>query len=126
MPGHAGCNGIAAFARRATPLSQQNYTGRWIAGLAETEAELPEATRGQADYATLLEQASIATSLANLHSYPCVDAAVEAGSLTLHDAHFDIMTGTLALYDRRTGHFISVDHPASTRKPLAQATPPAL
>ncbi|MCC5980069.1 MAG: carbonic anhydrase [Salinarimonas sp.] len=104
--GHAGCGGIAAFSRRAAPLSQQNYTGRWIAGLAETEAGMPESARRQPDYSTRLEQASVATSLANLRSYPCIDAAVEAGRLTLHGAHFDIMTGALTLYDRRTRRFV--------------------
>ncbi|HMB11963.1 carbonic anhydrase [Saliniramus sp.] len=83
MLGHAGCGGIAAFARRATPLSAQNYT-------------------------TLLEQASVAMSLRHLRSYPCVATAVEAGSLTLHGAHFDIRTGALALYDQHTAGFIRV------------------
>lgn len=104
--GHAGCGGVAAFARRAAPLSPQNYTGRWIAGIAEAQARLPADACGRADYATLLEQASVATSLRNLRSYPCVDAAVAAGSVTLHGAHFDILTGDLALYDRETGAFV--------------------
>jgi carbonic anhydrase len=107
--GHAGCGGVAAFARRAGPLSPQNYTGRWIAGLAKTEAGIPETAREQPDYPSRLEQASVATSLANLHSYPCVATAVEAGNLTLHGAHFDILTGALALYDRRMQRFVLVE-----------------
>ena len=104
--GHAGCGGVAAFAWRTAPLSAQNYTGRWIAGIEDAQAQLPQTARGQADYTTLLEQASVATSLRNLRSYPCVATAVESGSLTLHGAHFDILTGTLALYDRHTGEFV--------------------
>ncbi|KPQ12126.1 MAG: carbonic anhydrase CynT [Saliniramus fredricksonii] len=106
--GHAGCGGIAAFARRAKPLSAQDYTGRWIAGIAEAQTRLPEKARGQTDYTTLLEQASVATSLHHLRGYPCVATAVESEGLTLHGAHFDIRTGALALYDQNAARFIRV------------------
>ena len=45
--GHAGCGGVAAFARRAKPLSAQNYTGRWIAGIEDAQARLPPTARGR-------------------------------------------------------------------------------
>ena len=41
------------------------------------------------------ELAVILNSIANLKTYPWVDAAMKSGALTLHGWHLDFATGTL-------------------------------
>jgi carbonic anhydrase len=104
--GHAGCGGVAAFARGRSDLSAKNHTGRWIAGLEDAQRAFSATERTRPDYNALLERASIAASLRNLRSYTFVEDAVQAGKLTLHGAHFDIVTGDLALYDKHADDFV--------------------
>jgi carbonic anhydrase len=102
--GHGRCGGIKAFAERGPPLSPGDFIGRWISLIAPAVRRI-EAKQDSAGYLTLLEQASLATTLDNLMTFPFVRERVERDQLTLHAAHFDVSSGELAVRDPATGRF---------------------
>jgi carbonic anhydrase len=102
--GHGRCGGIKAFAERGAPLSPGDFIGRWISLIAPAARRI-EAKQDSAGYLTLLEQASLATTLDNLMTFPFVREQVERNQLTLHAAHFDVSSGELAVRDPATGRF---------------------
>jgi len=102
--GHSGCGGVAAcdaMCSGAEPGfdSGSSFIGRWmeilrpgferVADIAEPEKRL-----------TALERESVVTSLINLEGFPFVQAAREAGVLTLHGGWIDIATGRLYVLGR--------------------------
>ncbi len=110
--GHARCGGVAACLKGRYDMDAGGrFITKWIALLKGPRGEVlrahgdaPEAAQQQA-----LEQAGIAHSLDNLLTFPFVQAAVEAGRLTLHGAYFDIATGELMARDPESGTFVSVE-----------------
>ena len=62
-----------------------------------------------------MEYAGIRQSLKNLMTFPFIEAAVSAGSLSLHGSWFDIGSGELRVMDAETQRF-------STTAPEALAT----
>ena len=48
---------------------------------------------------------SIAKTLDNLMTFPCVRILAERGKLALHGAYFGVATGELSVLDRSTGQF---------------------
>ncbi|WP_128562506.1 carbonic anhydrase [Methylobacterium crusticola] len=101
--GHARCGGVRAFADDAAPLSSGDFIGRWVS-LIRPAAETLGTERGP-DYLERLEYATVANSLRNLMTFPCVQILVERGRLQLHGAHFGIATGELRVRDPETGAF---------------------
>lgn len=114
--GHALCGGIRAFADKQEPLSPGDFIGRWMSQIAPAAERLgPSPAPLEEGYLRRLEFASIALSLANLMTFPCVAILVSQGRLTLHGAYFGIATGELLLRDPATGRF----EPAVTGGPHA-------
>jgi carbonic anhydrase len=113
--GHARCGGIRAFATQEPPLSPGDFIGQWMALIAPAAAALgvPD-NAASPDYLARLEQVSIRNSVANLMSFPFVRVAVEAASLALHAAYFDVASGALAVADPAgdvtAGRFVPVAH----------------
>lgn len=105
--GHARCGGIQAYAQHRDPLSPGDFIGKWMSMIAPA-AEAISSMRDQPDYLTFLEHASIATTMSNLMTFPCIDILVERGKLRLHGAYFDVATGRLEVRDPTTGHFSAV------------------
>jgi carbonic anhydrase len=101
--GHATCGGIKAFASPSNPLSEGDFIGKWVS-LVKSAAENVEDQSGP-DYLTRLEYAMVGESLKNLMTFPFVRERVEAGTLTLHGAHFGIERGELLVRDPETGDF---------------------
>jgi carbonic anhydrase len=103
--GHALCGGIKAFAENMAPLTSSDFIGRWMRQIAPAVGDvcvLP----GEGDaYLREMEHASITLGLKNLMTFPFVRAAVEAGELTLHGAHFGVATGEMLVRDPETGRF---------------------
>ena len=60
------------------------------------------------DYLRRLEFASVATTLNNLRTFPCVRILEERGKLKLHGAFFGVETGTLSVLDEASGTFSPV------------------
>ncbi len=112
--GHARCGGIRAFAEKSAPLSDGDFIGKWTSVLVPA-AEKLGAPKGKPDdaYCAKLERAAIAQSLENLQTFAGVRRRVEAASLHLHGAYFDVATGSLLIRDAETGDFA----PSSPARP---------
>lgn len=93
--GHALCGGISALLNGAPP-EVQDFVAGWI-GIAQRartvalRCDVPEQRQEVA------EHEAVRISLDNLMTFPWVAAAVAAGSLSLHGAHFGVATGRLVL-----------------------------
>ncbi len=111
--GHAQCGGITASLTGrfdGAKAGEGGFIDRWMAMIepARTEAVAAAAVHPNIDAQQVLEMAAIRLSLANLHSFPFVAAAVAAGSLTLRGAWFSINDGCLRVLDDATGRFEAV------------------
>ena len=99
--GHALCGGVRALLEGAPPEAQDFVAG-WMTIAQKARAvalrcDTPEAQQ------EACEHEAVRISLANLLTFPWVADAVQAGSLTLHGAHFGVATGRLVLVDRDGG-----------------------
>ena len=105
--GHAHCGGIKAYAEPGAPLSPGDFIGTWMAMIEPAATALGEPAKFNSpnDYLTKLEQRSIATTLDNLMTFPCVNILVGRGQLGLHGAYFGVAEGELSLRDPATGEF---------------------
>ena len=105
--GHGRCGGIrAALNSGGGPLAPGDFIGKWmslLAPAAETVTSSTMMTPGERQ--TALERISVRYALANLRSFPRVQALEAKGELSLHGAWFDISTGELWAMNRDTGDF---------------------
>lgn len=103
--GHGRCGGIAAALKDGgTPLSPGDFIGKWISLLEKPVAECRcEEIADGAERQHRLEHLSIANSLANLRTFPCVSSLEGKGRLKLHGAWFDIALGELHVLDETNG-----------------------
>jgi carbonic anhydrase len=95
--GHGRCGGIRAITEPGDPLSTGDFIGKWLAGVRDVAATV-EPGRSPAEYLTLVEQASVEHSLANLRTFPWVRVREGKGQMTLHGAWFDISQGELNVF----------------------------
>jgi len=94
--GHGRCGGIAAALDETGPLTSSDFVGGWTAGLRDLAATIALPPSASAEERRLtLERRSIEASLAHLMTFPWIRRRVEAGSLALHGAWFDIALGEL-------------------------------
>ncbi len=107
--GHGRCGGIHAYLAgaggEAPPLGAGDFIGRWIRLIEPAARLIADDPMEAADRQRALEFASIRNGLANLRTFPWVQAGEAAGSLALHGAWFDISTGELLTLDEATGTF---------------------
>jgi len=98
--GHGGCGGIEAVVGGVDPLSKSDFIGKWMADVVSVADAVPR-PEGCSTHAhvTLVERASIAHSLDNLHSFPWIARLEATGELSLHGAWFDVALGELHMYD---------------------------
>lgn len=98
--GHGRCGGIRAIAEPGDPLSTGDFIGKWLAGVRDVAATVEhDHNHSAAERLTLVEQASVEHSLANLRTFPWVRVREGKSQLTLHGAWFDISLGELNVYD---------------------------
>lgn len=112
--GHGRCGGIKAAlaAGNSAPLSPGDFIGKWISLLEKpvadcgcVDGESPE------ERANRLEHISIAQSLANLRTFPCIRILENRGDICLHGAWFDISSGELHVLDETAGRWNRLDTP---------------
>lgn len=105
--GHGRCGGIrAALDPSGEPLSPGDFIGKWMQLLEEAAAAVADNRwMTDAERQTALERISIRYTLANLRSFPYVDALEKKGRLSLHGAWFDIAEGELWIMDPESGDF---------------------
>jgi len=97
--GHGRCGGIRAITEPGDPLSTGDFIGKWLASVRDVVATVDDEKLSAAQRLTLVEQASVEHSLANLRTFPWVRAREGKEQITLHGAWFDISLGELNVYD---------------------------
>jgi len=101
--GHGGCGGIQASLAGGGNPDIGEFVTPWVSLLDEARQRVLESDPINPQYALELE--GIESSLGNLMSFPFVQRAVEAGTLTLHGAWFAIKHGELHWRNGKTGRF---------------------
>ena len=106
--GHERCGGIEAsltgqFADAAH--GEGGFIAQWMELLEGARSAIVAEHGEGPDAATLLEEAGIRQSLANLRTFPFVAEREAAGALSLHGCHFSIFKGQLFLLDEAEGLF---------------------
>jgi carbonic anhydrase len=110
--GHGMCGGIQAALTQSMlgcAPGKGGFVADWISLLddARTDIAAKHGTTGR-DAERAMEQAGVKVSLANLRTFPCVQAKEARGTLQLVGALFAISDGVLYLLDEETGTY----HPA--------------
>ncbi len=108
--GHGLCGGIAACLAEVEDQPVGQFISPWVALAAAARDELlasqpqlpPEACH------EALEHSAIRHSLRNLRTFPFVEAALDAGRLSLHGAWFSIASGELHWLEPTSGDFAPV------------------
>ena len=107
--GHARCGGVRAFLDGLhEPPAGGSFIDNWMSLLNPArDAATQSAERGddQAAQQQAMEHASVRHSLTNLETFPFIRERVEAGTLRLRGAYFDIADGRLLAMDPGTGTF---------------------
>lgn len=110
--GHGRCGGIAAAVQDMNPLSRGDFIGKWMADVKEVVDTVPvPAGCSEHEHCTLVERASIVQSLANLRSFPWVNALEIKGELTIHGVWFDVALGELHCWDEASGNWVRTETP---------------
>jgi carbonic anhydrase len=112
--GHAYCGGVKAFLDGLYDpevKSESRFIAGWMSLLRPAMKCLAGAENlpSAGDRQRALEQASVANSLANLETFPFVQARLKAGTLALHGAWFDIERGLLMEYDAESGRYAPLE-----------------
>lgn len=108
--GHSGCGGIrACLDREAARQSEAQFITNWMTLLDDARARVVAEHAGApaGELCAALEREGTKASLANLRTFPCIQTLEGRGRLTLHAAHFEIATGTLAILNEGTGQFVA-------------------
>ena len=91
--GHAQCGGIRAMVEGAPEA--RDFVEPWMAIAGSALKKMPSHAE-PSDILNRCETEVLRLSLANLATFPWIEAAVAAGRLTVHGFRFDIHTGVLA------------------------------
>jgi carbonic anhydrase len=107
--GHSGCGGIrAALEADAARQSDARFISGWMSILEKARDGILESAKGRPlpELRADLEREGIKASIANLRTFPCIQALESKGRLSLHGAHFDIASGQLYILNQATGAFV--------------------
>ncbi len=105
--GHGECGGIrAALQPSATPLSPDDFVGRWTSLLRPAVEEVASGKQlDDMERQTAVERAAVRHSVANLRTFPFIADLEDSRRLDLHGAWFDIAEGELWTLNEATGEF---------------------
>lgn len=98
--GHTDC-GVMKGALNPEALGEFPNVTAWLR-YANVEHREPEPS---AEFLLALTEANVVGQLENLHSHPAVAARLEQGDLVLHGWVYHIGSGTVTVYDKRSGQF---------------------
>jgi carbonic anhydrase len=107
--GHSGCGGVkAALDQAAAIQTEAMFISRWMSMLDDARLSVlaSHQTKTQDEKLDALEKEGVKTSIKNLRTFPFVRDREEKGKLSLHGAHFEIKTGTLATLNHSRGQFL--------------------
>lgn len=91
--GHGLCGGVQALLSDTAP--EGDFVGPWIHLAARARHQVLACDAPDRQLAG--EHAVVRVTLENLASFPWIASRVQAGTLRLHGAHFDVRSGVLAL-----------------------------
>ena len=106
--GHSQCGAIAAMLGDAPMGDKMPHLRDWLHLAAPVVATLEKEyshLKHPEERQTALAEENVLFGLDNLHSYPCVQERVAAGTLQLHGWFFQIATAKLFAYDPETRQF---------------------
>jgi carbonic anhydrase len=92
--GHGLCGGVHGLLH-GLPDAAQDFVASWM-GIAAAVRPLALACDSPPEQQLLGEHEVVKLSLTNLRQFPWIAEREAAGRLTLHGAHFDVRTGSLA------------------------------
>lgn len=104
--GHSNCGGIAGLFNPQA-IRKERFTSKWIS-LACSAVERINEENSQEDLAQrirLSEEAAVLLSIENLLSYPWIEEAVKAQTLSLHALYYDMREGTLNVWNSEMENF---------------------
>jgi len=108
--GHSQCGGVKACIEASQTDKKQDETlfiGSWVSMIAAAMKRIKDQcntlSHEEIQFQTELE--AIKQSIANLHNFPFVKAAMKEKSLYIHGLHFDIGTGQLRRLDNDLEQF---------------------
>jgi carbonic anhydrase len=107
--GHSSCGGVRACVEHdATRQTASEFIANWMSMLDGARDRIVGASPGRspAEIRMTLEREGVKVSLANLRTFPCVQALEGKGRLALHGAYFDIASGQLSVLNEATGDFV--------------------
>lgn len=107
--GHGMCGGCQAALTQTLHGNipgEGGFVASWIGMLDEVREPIARSlgTSGRAPEIAM-ERRAVEVSLANLRTFPFVQAKIDSGELALHGAHFAIADGILHILDESSGEF---------------------
>lgn len=108
--GHSRCGGVRASLEGAAHQSEAQFISNWMSMLDSARERVVSTHLGRPldEQLAMLEREGLKTSLANLRTFPCIQILEGRGRISLHAAHYDIASGTLAVLNQGTGQFVAV------------------
>jgi carbonic anhydrase len=100
--GHGKCGGCKAALSEAfadAKPGEGGFIDNWVHLLDDARDKVKAEYGTGADAERAMELESVRLSIANLHTFPFVQKAVDAGELTIHGAYFAIADGQLHIMD---------------------------
>lgn len=109
--GHSLCGGVQAALALAADRPVGRFIRPWVELLAERRDAMladPATPEDPAERQHMLESLAVGVSIANLKTFPFIEAALAEGRLQIHGARFSIAAGELQWRDAETGRFSAV------------------
>ena len=103
--GVQGCHDMCKAGKRGSEFDLP-LVGAWLEAMRPVYEQM--AASHEAIDMDEMERRSVVHSLNNLLTFPFVAGAVAAGTLALHGAWYDVGTGALLAFNRRTDSFVNV------------------
>ena len=101
MGGHSGCGGVAALSAQLD-MDAEPHLARWVELARPAVARVAADAVPEAERANALVQANVLLQCEHLRTYPCVAAALTAGTLRIYGAFYTLHSGEVLIYsDRR-------------------------
>jgi carbonic anhydrase len=104
--GHSDCGALKASLRRAD-LQNMPKASRWLSHVeaAFTHRQPLDPADGENAELVSLIKGNVVAQLANLRAQPSVSRAISHGHLTVHGWYYDILTGTIDVYNEQDRKF---------------------
>jgi carbonic anhydrase len=110
--GHSACGGVKlchdiCTGKTDADANKTSFVARWIDILKPGFDRIQHSASNQ-EQITQLEKEGVVISLENLMTFPFIQDAVAAGSLSLHGLWNDIGDGGLEVFDGKLSQFVKI------------------